>query len=378
VTGSNSTDSVYLSFGPDAFSSDLKVSGVNSCGTGPDITFPVVIDEVPEPAGPITGLDIVCRGQSNVLYTINPSSRASYYVWDLPDGSSETTVTNKIVINFNDNASSGSLYVTPFNSCGAGNGNSLSIEIPTPLKPAIDYSEYKKDMCFGENPIRLSVKNVVEGYTYQWYKNGAPIGSSTFIEDFFDDGSYYVEADLNGCKSASDSLNMDFREVLGKPAIIARGPTVWYLSTNASAKYYKWYFNSGPIAGAEKNTYIAGQKLGIYRVSISDDNECYSISDAVTIPSGITGTEDIDPFEGIKIYPNPTPGMFTIEMDNNIFGELFIDIFTPNGSKIINIKIEKTTEHFSGQIDLSGQSKGMYLINLAIDKFKAVRKVVVE
>jgi hypothetical protein len=65
-------------------------------------------------------------------------------------------------------------------------------------------------------------------------------------------------------------------------------------------------------------------------------------------------------------------------MDNNIFGELIIDIFTQNGSKVINIKFEKTTEHFQTQIDLSGQPKGMYLINLAIDKFKAVRKVVVE
>ncbi|HAM10438.1 MAG: hypothetical protein A2X05_12590 [Bacteroidetes bacterium GWE2_41_25] len=39
---------------------------------------------------------------------------------------------------------------------------------------------------------------------------------------------------------------------------------------------------------------------------------------------------------------------------------------------------EKTTEHFSAQIDLSGQSKGMYLINLSIDKFKAVRKILAE
>ena len=70
--------------------------------------------------------------------------------------------------------------------------------------------------------------------------------------------------------------------------------------------------------------------------------------------------------------------MFIIEMYNNIFGDLFIDIFTQNGSKTLNIKFEKTTEHFSSQIDLSGQAKGMYLINLTIDKFKATRKILVE
>ena len=33
---------------------------------------------------------------------------------------------------------------------------------------------------------------------------------------------------------------------------------------------------------------------------------------------------------------------------------------------------------FGSQIDLSGQSKGMYLIYLSIDKFKAVRKILIE
>ncbi|HAM11153.1 MAG TPA: hypothetical protein DCP74_12995, partial [Bacteroidales bacterium] len=66
------------------------------------------------------------------------------------------------------------------------------------------------------------------------------------------------------------------------------------------------------------------------------------------------------------------------EMNNNVFGELVIDIFTQNGSKALNIKFDKTTEYFSAQIDLSGQSKGMYLINLSIDAFKAARKILVD
>ena len=113
-------------------------------------------------------------------------------------------------------------------------------------------------------------------------------------------------------------------------------------------------------------------------MSISDDNQCFAFSDTLRIPAGITAIDDADPFEGMKIYPNPTTGMFTIELDNNIFGELIIDIFTQNGSKVLNIKFEKTTEFFSSQIDLSGQSKGMYLINLSIDKYVATRKILVE
>jgi hypothetical protein len=65
-------------------------------------------------------------------------------------------------------------------------------------------------------------------------------------------------------------------------------------------------------------------------------------------------------------------------MDNNIFGELDIRIFTNEGRQILNIKFEKTTEHFASQVDLSGNPRGMYMINLMIEKYFASRKLVVE
>jgi hypothetical protein len=102
------------------------------------------------------------------------------------------------------------------------------------------------------------------------------------------------------------------------------------------------------------------------------------MSDVVTIPTGVTAIDDVDPFTGLKIYPNPTPGLFTIEMDNQIFGDLIIKIITEAGKQVLNVKFEKTTVHFSSQIDLSGQAKGMYLINLMLDKYLATRKIVVE
>ncbi len=183
----------------------------------------------------------------------------------------------------------------------------------------------------------------------------------------------------NGC---SDTARADIyicNEALDKPEIIARGPNVWYMMCNiTSANHYRWYWNNKLIPGADSCFYLANQKTGTYRVEISDKGNCFIPSDDIEIPKGITGIEDPDPFEGVKIFPNPTPGIFTIEMNNNIFGQLIIDIFTQTGSKVINIKFEKSTEHFQSQIDLSGQTKGMYILNLSLDKFRAVRKVLVE
>jgi hypothetical protein len=55
-----------------------------------------------------------------------------------------------------------------------------------------------------------------------------------------------------------------------------------------------------------------------------------------------------------------------------------ISIITEQGKEILSITFEKTTEYFSGEIDLGRQAEGFYFINLLIDKYLATRKVVVE
>lgn len=113
-------------------------------------------------------------------------------------------------------------------------------------------------------------------------------------------------------------------------------------------------------------------------MKIAEENGCFVSSDAVTIPLTTTGIDDVNPFANIEIYPNPTPGMFTIEMDNNLFGELITRIFSRNAVEILNIKFYKSTQHFIAHVDLSGQGKGVYLISFTLDKYKAERKIVVE
>ncbi|MCX6335394.1 MAG: PKD domain-containing protein [Bacteroidia bacterium] len=252
---------------------------------------------------------------------------------------------------------------------------------PVPFKPVIIPENYQAGKCPGETPVRLIVNQTVSEYSYKWYRDGMPVNNaaSSSYEGFLLQGDYTVEADLNGCRSRSDKLIIYFDDAPEKPYIFVQGPTVWYLAcSNDSASKYKWYCNEKLIDGADKYYYVANRKMGDYRVSIANDKGCYTRSDIVTIPTGVTGINDIDPFKGLQIYPNPTPGMFTVEMDNNVFGELLIKIITEDGNDILSIKFEKTTEHFSSQIDLSGQANGMYIINLMIEKYFAARKLVVE
>jgi len=118
--------------------------------------------------------------------------------------------------------------------------------------------------------------------------------------------------------------------------------------------------------------------MGRYYVSIANATGCFTASDVETIPTGITGIDDIDLSGSLKIYPNPTKGLFTIEIDNNILGELNIELISEQGRVIKNIKSEKAGEHYKTEIDLTSQPKGIYFVNLMIGKYLTTKKIVVK
>jgi PKD repeat protein len=353
----------------------LKTLAENGCRDS--ISKNVTVSSYPIAAVTSNGSLSFCKGDS-VILSVGYNTDYSYQ-W-LLDGTGQTDAdSSKLPAKLSGNYSV--IVTNNTGNCQTISSISSVIVKDMPIKPVIQSVNYNEGDCPDDKPVRLSVNQTVTEYNYQWYRNGVPLNASTlsYIEGFLKQGDYSLIAELNGCNSTSDIFPIIYKDAPETPSIIAYGPTIWYLVCNtSSAVNYKWYYNGKFIPDADKYFYVARQNLGKYNVGISNEKGCFSISDTISIPIKITGIEDPDPFADVKIYPNPTTGMFTIEMNNNVFGELVIDIITQNGSKILNIKFEKTTEHFQTQIDLSGQGKGMYLINLSLDEFRAVRKVVVE
>jgi hypothetical protein len=312
-----------------------------------------------------------CRGESITLSV--PLDNSYSYSWKNKTSVVDGETTNMFIAR-----ETGVYTVEVLSSSGCKKtADPVKIEVvEMPAMPKIDPGNYYPNICLGENPLRLSVKDTAAGYRYKWYKNGTPYSVSKYI-DIQDGGNYYLEANIDICTSARDSLVVKSMETLPKPDIIAHGSAIWHLSTTSKANYYKWYYNGSVIPDADKKMYVAHQNLGIYRVGISDNMLCFSLSDTIRIPTDITGIEDIYPFENLKIFPNPTNGLITIEMDNNIYGELEIDILTINGNKIRTVKSEKISDYFSDEIDLSDYSSGMYILNLSVGKYSATRKIVV-
>ncbi len=353
----------------------LRAIASNGCTDS--ITKKVIVAGYPEKAVSTDKPLIFCEGdsiqltaESDTLYT---------YQWSMDDNFITGAVTNTYKVKTF--SAKYSVRITNTLAACITNSDQKTITIKeNPAEPSIVSDNYDSKNCLTDNPIKLEVDQVASGDTYYWQRNGVQIGTGASLEGFLEPGTYTVYADIDGCKVQSKSFQVNNLGAPEKPQILAKGPVIWHLASSVKASDYHWYFNGNMIVGAEKDYYIANQNYGIYQLSIGNPNGCFTRSDTIVIPvkNSLTGIEDTDPFENVRIYPNPTTGMFTIEMNNNVFGDLIIDIITQSGSKILNIKFEKTTQHFMSQIDLSGQSKGMYLVNLSLDKFRAVRKVLVE
>ncbi|MCK4921672.1 MAG: VCBS repeat-containing protein [Bacteroidales bacterium] len=336
----------------------------------------VKVESVPiSPLINYTGDTTFCQGDSLVLSV--PFNVDYTYHWK-QNGFVTGILTNNYVVKISGNYS---LDVSNSSGCIAESYNSVNVTVnEIPSKPVINSTGYDISDCPQGKLITLMVDQAKDQYNYQWKRDGVLIDNETesMIQDYLKEGDYSIIVDNFGCSSESDVFRLYHDpESPEKPEIIAEGSVIWYLAcSNDSATTYSWHFEGIQVAGANGCLYVAGQQLGKYEVIISNQGGCFAKSDPLWIPLG-TGMDE-NPFQNLKIYPNPTPGVFTIEMDNPIFGELITRIFSQNAAEIFNIKFDKTTRHFKAQVDLSGQGQGMYIITFVLEDYRTERKLIVE
>jgi len=249
--------------------------------------------------------------------------------------------------------------------------------------PAPDFSA--DGICEGEETIIENLTSTDGLNITSWHWNFGDARESEVrnpgSHDYLNSGDYNITLSATTADGCKDSIqkSITIADALPKPDLYSRGPVVYYLAcSNDSADYYKWCCNGKLIDGATNFIYVANRKYGIYYVSISNNDLCYTKSDSVGIPTGYTGIEDIDPFAEMKVYPNPTSGLITIEMDNILFGDMDLSVISQTGKEILSNKLEKITEYFLFYIDLSNQAEGLYIINLKIDKYITTRKIILE
>ena len=168
----------------------------NSFAGGPfaaDQKF-VICEDAPPAAEAISGLQHVCQGQKNVLYSIPEINMASSYEWTLPEHATGQSNTNKILVSFSDSATSGNITVKGINSCGEGILAACPVSVR--LKPQAP--------VIALNNSNYLYSNIPTGN--QWFNQDGIINGATDQEYIVSSsGIYYAIVYADGCPSDSSN-----------------------------------------------------------------------------------------------------------------------------------------------------------------------------
>jgi gliding motility-associated-like protein len=155
--------------------------------------------------------------------------------------------------------------------------------------------------CSADGPTTLST---VQGNSYQWYKEGAPIsGATNQTYETFTSGEYSVIVNFGSCE-ATGTINLDsgaFTSSIDVPTInmMEDGDSLSVtVTTSAINPEFQWFFNSDLITNAIQNTFIVTD-FGNYSVVITQNNECF-----ITSEHSFSVEEIINPFPDVENIPN--------------------------------------------------------------------------
>ncbi|MCO6495029.1 MAG: PKD domain-containing protein [Bacteroidetes bacterium] len=136
---------------------------------------------------------------------------------------------------------------------------------------------------------------------------------------------------------------------------------------------YSWYFGDGYSMKGAKGTQNYNED-GFYKVTMRAETAagclCESSQNLIIDRTGVSNTDANSSF---NVYPNPSTGIFNIEIgDQSDKG--IIEVFDVLGNKLFNYtSIEM--ENGNWQIDLSAQSNGIYLIRYTSNNQASTKKV---
>jgi len=295
----------------------------------------------------ITGTSPSCQGNNDgetIAYASEGKTPYSYK-W-APGGSTKDTLTG---------LSAGTYTVTVTDSSHSTATSSFVITQPTALTTSIGAP--KNILCNGGiDSATVNVNGGTSPYSYAWL----PSGGTNAIGTGLTAGTYTVTVrDSNNCSATSSvTITQPTAMVITKDSINVTDASVCNggasLTVSGGTIPYKYIWSPG---GGTNDT-ISGRCANYYCCRITDHHGCMQ-NICVTILD-ITGTSTIiSPTELVNIYPNPSNGVFQLEIRNYELGVTnTVEIYNVLGEQVYSQFLIPNSQFL---INLSSQPDGVYL-----------------
>ena len=309
---------------------------------------------LPGAAGPIAGATSVCRNSTGTN-SVAPISGATAYVWSVPTGASIISGqgTTAISVNYSASAVSGNVTVYGTNGSGSGAPSSLGITVNSvPSQPgAITGSS---SPCQGSSQT-YSVTNT-SGVIYTWtVPTGSVItagqGTNSITVTIGSNFGIINVTPSNTCGDGTFQVKTILISLLPGMAGVVAGLDQVDLATISSSDYttpaatdatsYQWELSpddAGTINGSGLTGTVSwnGSFLGAAQIRVKAINSCgegawSEIKSTLVINT--TGIVEGGTERGMKIYPSPNHGSFTVAL-NGISGQAKFSLLDTTGHEL--------------------------------------------
>jgi hypothetical protein len=319
---------------------------------------------------PFANADTVCPGDTTTIHAQATGGTGSYtYTWSSnPPGFSANTADPTVTVNtpttFSVTVDDGSTTASD------------SVTISTWNLPNVNLSGLEKTYCKGDALDTLTgspAGGIFSGsgmYGSFFYPDSVMPGISTVT---------YSYTDIHGC-SAEDTdttLVSDPLVNLGDDTTICYSSSIT-LSAGSAFSTYLWSTGETTQSITIDST---SHNMGTHQIvlTVIDTAGCSAVDTIQITLEDCSGINDSKQENNIIVYPNPTEGKFTIEINNSVNDQLDICIYNLTGNKILCKHLEYAgSQKQVHRFDLSNQPSGMYLLRITGNHTRKVRHIIIQ
>jgi hypothetical protein len=341
-------------------------------------TLPLALQVIANPAN-------ICSGSSSQLVAIVGGGTGNYtFLWTSdPPGFTSTeqnplvsplvTTTYTVEVNDGENTLSQQATVTVFDM---------------PQQPAAPQGE--TSLCFGVYQTVYSTTGSTGSQSYVWQVLPVEAGiiegdgltaTVTWAEAFTGQAIISV-AGKNACGDGQMSDNL---EVMINPLpFVDLGPDMtvcanWTITLDAGNPGSTYLWSTGETTQTiVVDTTGIGIGVGAFSVEVTSPESC-SNTDEISIQfDDCTGIQEVTDNWSVDAFPNPSSGLFNIEIRSNYEKPVQMSIFNAIGIKVYkqdNILINQIN---TISVDLENYSEGVYYLNLNGEGINIIKKIVIQ
>ena len=287
--------------------------------------------------------------------TLSAGTSAASFLW------STGAITSTINV-----STFGNYWVKGTNSNGCSNTDSIVVSVG--VFPIVTLGS-DTSFCSGKT-VTLYAGN--PGSTYLW-----STGATTSTLAVGTPGTYSVIVTNTTSCQKSDVINVTSRPT---PSVsLVFGGQTRFCPTEAARVLTEGspaggtYIGSG-VSGTNFNPTIAGQGTYLIYYSYTASNGCAGLGKDTLIVNACVGVDELESNLGLNVYPNPSSGLFTVEINASSDINAQISVMSIDGRLVYEDKAEGNVL-VTKSIDISELANGIYYLIVNTKDAKRTYKV---